>query len=190
MNSLKSLLKRVYTKLTAPLYHRLLRDVTIQVQDAHTISLDYQEKLAAKLLDELVCVRLEMERAVEQVNAAKAEVLALKNPPTNSIGGGVAKTAVLADLNAATGKISDKISDDEIHKIVNEISSHMKIVELACDTQIPMSEILDWRSKYSGLTVNAVRKMRRIEQENEYLKQELARHKLEASVISDAEIFS
>lgn len=180
---MKDFLKHAYRALTAPLYRRLLRDLTIQVQEAHATTLDFHENITARLLDELVCVRLEMARAMEKLEEAKASVLSEK-----TVGVAGNRQALLGAATQNLEKISDKISDDEIHRIVNEISSHMRIVELACDTQIPMSEILDWRSKYTGLTVNAVRKMRRIEQENENLKQELARMKLELSVASDSNI--
>lgn len=181
---MKGFLKKLYTKLTGPLYRRLLRDLTVQIQDAHATTLDYQEKIAAKLLDELVCVRLEMDRAVEQVHQVKESLSESANSSKTS------SATRTENAQSSVSKISQNISDEEIHKIVNEISSHMRIVELACDTQIPMSEILDWRSRYSGLTVNAVRKMRRVEAENEHLKQELARYKLEASVKTDAELLS
>jgi hypothetical protein len=180
----KGLLKKLYTKLTGPLYRRLLRDLTVQIQDAHATTLDYQEKIAAKLLDELVCVRLEMDRAVEQVHQVKESLNAPLDAPK------ISAAPHTQSAHSNISKITQSISDEEIHKIVNEISSHMKIVELACDTQVPMSEILDWRSRYSGLTVNAVRKMRRVEAENEHLKQELARYKLEASVKTDAELLT
>lgn len=180
---MKEFLRRLYTALTAPLYRRLLRDLTIQVQDAHATTLDFHENITARLLDELVCVRLEMARALEKLEEAKA-----LEPNNYSVSLNRKSATKRSTSELVLEKISDKISDDEIHRIVNEISSHMRIVELACDTQVPMSEILDWRSKYTGLTVNGVRKMRRIEQENEYLKQELARMQLELTVASESTI--
>ncbi|HEY9680504.1 MAG TPA: hypothetical protein V6C86_02835 [Oculatellaceae cyanobacterium] len=180
---MKSFLKNLYTLLAGPLYRRLLRDLTVQVQDAHSTTLEYQEKIAAKLLDELVCVRLELERAMNQLEESKQQLTRATNTQQRS-------AHYAKETAVAPSQISDTISDDEIHKIVNEISSHMKIVELACDTQVPMQEILDWRSRYSGLTVNAVRKMRRIERENALLKEELAQYKMREAITDDTGILS
>jgi putative transposase len=86
--------------------------------------------------------------------------------------------------------LTDTVSDEEISKIVNEMTSHMRIVELACEHGLPINQLVSWREKYGGMSPQLVRKTRWLEAENERLKRSLVRMKLEQSVESEAGLYS
>lgn len=157
---MQNFLLKIYNRLTRPLYARIMSDATTQMQQAMALNLEKQEKFAAKILDELILTRLEVEKVVK--------------PPE-------VKTAV---------SLSDTVSDEEISKIVNEMTSHMRIVELACEHALPIEQLVSWREKYGGMSPQLVRKMRWMEAENDRLKRTIVRMKLENSVESEAGLFS
>jgi putative transposase len=156
----RNLLLRLYNRLTRPLYARIMSDATTQVQQALASNLEKQEKFAAKILDELILTRLELERVGKPVE------------------------------DKYKMSLSDTISDEEISKIVNEMTSHMRIVELACEHGLPIEQLVTWREKYGGMSPQLVRKMRWMEAENERLKQTIVRLKLDERVESEAGLFS
>jgi putative transposase len=137
-----------------------MSDTTTQVQQVFADNLEKQEKFAAKILDELILTRLELERLSKPVE-----------PPTSV-------------------SLTDTISDEEISKIVNDMTSHMRIVELACEHGLPINQLVSWREKYGGMSPQLVRKMRWMEAENDRLKRTIVRMKLENSVESEAGLFS
>ena len=157
---MRNFLLRLYNRITRPLYARIMSDTTTQVQQVFADNLEKQEKFAAKILDELILTRLELERLSKPVE-----------PPTSV-------------------SLTDTISDEEISKIVNDMTSHMRIVELACEHGLPINQLVSWREKYGGMSPQLVRKMRWMEAENDRLKRTIVRMKLENSVESEAGLFS
>jgi hypothetical protein len=137
-----------------------MSDATTQVQQAFAANLEQQEKFAAKILDELILTRLELEK--------------ISKPVEEKVG----------------ISLTDTVSDEEISKIVNEMTSHMRIVELACEHGLPINQLVLWREKYGGMSPQLVRKTRWLEAENERLKRSLVRMKLEQSVESEAGLYS
>ncbi len=156
----RNFLLRLYNRLTRPLYARIMSDATTQVQQAFAANLEQQEKFAAKILDELILTRLELEK--------------ISKPVEEKVG----------------ISLTDTVSDEEISKIVNEMTSHMRIVELACEHGLPINQLVLWREKYGGMSPQLVRKTRWLEAENERLKRSLVRMKLEQSVESEAGLYS
>ncbi len=157
---MKSLLTRIYNRLTRPIYARVLHDARIEVQQAFAANLEHQEKFAAKILDELILTRLELEK------------LSRANEITEDI------------------TVSDTVTDEEISLIVNQMTSHMRIVELACEQGLPIEQLVKWRAKYGGMSPQLIRKARWMENENERLKKAVVRLSLEKRVESDAGLFS
>lgn len=158
---MKSLLMRIYNRLTRPIYARVMHDARIQVQQAFAENLEQQEKFAAKILDELILTRLELEKLTKANEAPASDIT-----------------------------VSDTVTDEEISLIVNQMTSHMRIVELACEHGLPIQQLVKWREKYGGMSPQLVRKARWMESENERLKQALVRLSLEKRVESDAGLFS
>ena len=158
---MKSFIMRIYNRITRPIYARVMHDARIEVQQAFAENLEQQEKFAAKILDELILTRLELEK-LSKANEA---------PPV--------------DIT-----VSDTVTDEEISLIVNQMTSHMRIVELACEHGLPIQQLVKWREKYGGMSPQLVRKTRWMEVENERLKQALVRSSLEKRVESDAGLFS
>ena len=149
---------RIYNALTRPIYVRIKHDIKLDFQQLIAAQQEEQEKYAAKILDELIATRLELEKAI---NPGRTDEV-----------------------------VSSEISDDEISEIVNQMTSHMRIVELACEHGYPVKDLVAWREKYGGMSPKLIRRIRKLEAENFRLKQALALQSLEKSVESDANLFS
>ena len=98
---LRHYLFRLFNAITRPIYARLKHDLDLDFQQFLAANLEEQEKFAAKILDELIRTRLELEKAMEPQREA--------------------------DL------VPGEITDEEISDLVNKMTSHMRIVELACE---------------------------------------------------------
>lgn len=159
--NLKGLIRKLYRYLTEPIYARLSRDLTLQVQSALSVNLEYQEKIASRIVDELTAIQIE-----------KA---AGPNAPQN-------------ELHAVS--VVETMTDEEIKVIVNQMSTHVRIIEVACENQISVRELMEMRARYAGMGTAAIRKVRLLEKENLRLKQYLTRVTLENSVDTETGIFS
>jgi DNA-binding phage protein len=94
------------------------------------LNLEYQEEFATKFTDQIVGAHLEIE-----------------------------KFSALIGLD--DGPIDDeKYSNEFIAKLLSRISRESKMTQLAAEYQIPLRNILIWRSKYNQLDAEAIGRMR------------------------------
>lgn len=114
-------------------------------------------------------------RIVDEFTAIQIEKAAGSNAPQN-------------ELHAVS--IVETLSDEEIKEIVNQMSTHVRIIEVACENQISIRELMEMRAKYAGMGTAGIRKMRLLEKENLRLKQYLTRITLENSVDAETGIYS
>jgi putative transposase len=78
-----------------------------------------------------------------------------------------------------------RFSETQIIKILNEAEAGVSVAELCRTHGISQSTLYKWRSKYGGMDVSELRRMRELEEENRRLKQMYAELSLEHAVLKD-----
>ena len=78
-----------------------------------------------------------------------------------------------------------RFSETQIIKILNEAEAGVRVAELCRTHGISQSTLYKWRSKYGGMDVSELRRMRELEEENRRLKQMYAELSLEHAVLKD-----
>jgi putative transposase len=63
-------------------------------------------------------------------------------------------------------------NDEMIVKLLNKADTNLSLIKLANDHQIPTSELFEWKSKYGGMTLAVLKRVRKLESENSRLEQE------------------
>ncbi|HEY9713225.1 MAG TPA: hypothetical protein V6C72_07130 [Chroococcales cyanobacterium] len=143
---MKGLFLKLYDILTEPLYRRLSREMSLQAQSLTKAQLDYQERTATKIMDELL--RLNM---IVQHELGRGD---------QELGTGLPGELV-PDYN--------NLSSAEIETIVRDIDKTMGAIELAHKHQLPLSVILDIKSKFKGMRLSSIERTRHLESEKQEL---------------------
>jgi putative transposase len=78
-----------------------------------------------------------------------------------------------------------RFSETQIIKILNEAEAGVSVAELCRTHGISQSTLYKWRSKYGGMDVSELRRMRELEEENRRLKQMYAELSLDHAVLKD-----
>jgi hypothetical protein len=60
-------------------------------------------------------------------------------------------------------------NEDQMEKVLNKIDSHLALVQQANELQIPLTDLFEWQSKYGGMSAQVIRKVRRLEHQNQLL---------------------
>jgi putative transposase len=142
---MKSFLIRLYELVTAPLYRRLARDLTLQLQTVSKEFVDHQEHLATRFIDELVQLNLRID-SLEAARSAKLQ-------------------AVTPERMDSDGTISN-LEEQEIHEILLELKSSGDLVATCHKRNLPLSTVMEWQTKYGGLDVTSMRRVRLLEEAN------------------------
>jgi hypothetical protein len=138
-------LKQIYYWLLGPMYKRISNETEIRLKEIEAkqvllveervnrlvqLNLEYQEEFATKFTDQIVGAHLEIE-----------------------------KFSALIGLDE--GVVDDeKYSNELVAKILSRISRESKMTQLAAEYQIPLRNILIWRSKYNQMDAEAIGKLR------------------------------
>jgi hypothetical protein len=130
--------------VTAPLYRRLARDLTIQLQEISHSYIDQHERLTAKLVDELL--RLHMRLDDHEARAAAG--LPVAESPMDSL---------------TTGT---EMSPEEIYDLMMEAGRSIDVVELCAKRNISLSAFIRLEAKYRGWNPESIRKARMMEATN------------------------
>ena len=77
----------------------------------------------------------------------------------------------------------NRYTEEQIVRILGEAESGIKIEELIRKYGVSRNTIYRWRSKYGGLAVSDVRRMKQLEEENRRLKQIVADLTLEIDAV-------
>lgn len=80
---------------------------------------------------------------------------------------------------------SKRFSEEQIIGILKQAQAGMKIVDLCRQHGISDVTFYNWRSKYGGMEVSEVKRLKTLEKENKQLKQMLADAMLENRAIKD-----
>jgi len=78
-----------------------------------------------------------------------------------------------------------KFSEQQIITILKESESGMKVADLCRQHGMGQSTFFKWKSKYSGLEVSELRRLKQLEQENLKLKRMFADLSLEHHALKD-----
>ena len=78
-----------------------------------------------------------------------------------------------------------RFSETQIIKILNEAEAGVSVADLCRTHGISQSTFYKWRSRYGGMDVSELRRMRELEEENRRLKQMYAELSLDHAVLKD-----
>jgi putative transposase len=79
-----------------------------------------------------------------------------------------------------------RFSESQIFKILKEAENGVPIPELCREYGMSSASFYKWRSKYGGMDVSMMNRLKELEQENKQLKKMYAESQLKAEVLKDA----
>ncbi len=78
-----------------------------------------------------------------------------------------------------------RFSEEQIINILKQAEAGMKIVDVCREYGISDATFYTWRSKYSGMTVSDLKRLRQLEEENSRLKRLVADQALDIVMLKD-----
>jgi hypothetical protein len=141
---MRDLFIRLYDFITAPLYRRLARDLTLQLQEISSSYVDQHERLTAKLLDEILRLHMRLDD-----NEANTYAQRMSQLPTGH------------DLT-----IGAQLSAEDVHEFLIEVGKSTDLVETCKKYDIPLSTYMQLEAKYRGHDPGAIRRLRLVEATN------------------------
>ena len=78
-----------------------------------------------------------------------------------------------------------RFSEEKIVKILNEASAGRKVVDICRECGISDVTFYKWRSKYGGLGVSDLKRLKQLDIENQQLKKLLADTMLDKQILKD-----
>lgn len=78
-----------------------------------------------------------------------------------------------------------KFSESQIAEVLKEAESGVAVAEVARKHGISAATFYAWRSKYGGMTVSDMQRLRELEQENARLKRMYANQSLELELMKE-----
>jgi len=78
-----------------------------------------------------------------------------------------------------------RFSEEQILSILKEQQAGVKVLEICRKYGISDATFYTWRTKYNGMTVSEVRRLRQLEEENRRLKQLVAEQALDLVALKD-----
>lgn len=79
-----------------------------------------------------------------------------------------------------------RFSDSEILSILKQADGGSPVVELCREHNISAATFYKWRSKYGGMDVSMMTRMKELEAENSRLKKMYAEERLKADILKEA----
>ena len=79
-----------------------------------------------------------------------------------------------------------KFSESQIAGILQEAEAGMAVAEVARKHGVSVATFYQWRSKYGGMSVSGMQRLRELEQENARLKRMYADLSLDHAVLKEA----
>lgn len=80
---------------------------------------------------------------------------------------------------------TSRFTEEQIISILKEQEQGLKVAEICRKHGIADQTFHNWKKKYGGLTVNELRRMRELEQENSRLKRAVADLTLDNQILKD-----
>lgn len=120
--------------------------MSLQAQALTKAQLDYQERTATKIIDELLRLNL-----IVQNELGKGD---------KELGNGLPRELV-PDYSSLTSA--------EIETIVRDLDKTLGVIELSHKHQLPVGAILDIKAKFKSMRLSAIERARELESENQEL---------------------
>lgn len=79
-----------------------------------------------------------------------------------------------------------QFSDNEILSILKQAENGMKVSELCREHNISSATFYKWRSKFEGMDVSMVKRLKTLEEENRRLKKMYAEERLKSQIRQEA----
>jgi len=79
-----------------------------------------------------------------------------------------------------------RFSESQIFKILKEAENGVPVPELCREYGMSSAAFYQWRSKYGGMDVSMMNRLKELEQENKQLKKMYAESQLKAEVLKEA----
>lgn len=79
-----------------------------------------------------------------------------------------------------------KFSESQIIGILNQAESGMPVPQICREHGISSATFYKWRSKYGGMDVSMIKRVKELEEENRRLKKMYAEERLKAEIIQEA----
>ncbi len=135
---------KLYDLITAPLYRRLARDLTLQLQEISKSYLDQHEMLTAKMLDELLRLNIRLEQS-ETTRIARHKALEQLEEPLRE---------------------PHELAPEQIFDLIKESARSLDVVEVCSRHNIPLTMFYELESKYRGLDPSHIRRVKLLEETN------------------------
>jgi len=78
-----------------------------------------------------------------------------------------------------------RFTEEQIIKVLNEAKMGLKVEEVCRKHGISQPTYYNWKSKYVGMTVSEVKRLRALEKENQQLKKLVAELSLDNAALKD-----
>ena len=78
-----------------------------------------------------------------------------------------------------------RFTEEQIIGVLKEADAGMKVADLCRKHGISDATFYNWRSRYGGMDVSEVRRLRQVEEENQRLKRLVAEQALDIQVLKD-----
>ena len=78
-----------------------------------------------------------------------------------------------------------RFTEEQIIKVINEAKMGLKVEEVCRKHGISQPTYYNWKSKYGGMTVSEVKRLRALEKENQQLKKLVAELSLDNAALKD-----
>jgi hypothetical protein len=147
---LMELIRRLYHFITAPLYNKLLREVKAGMQSQIEAQIEYQTTTIGHIVDELTVINLQLEAYAQSPSELHKYLKELE-------------------------KMEDKLSPETIHAVVSGLSKPSGLPQVMSAHGVSALAAIQMETKYHGMNVNAIRRVRQMAKENESLQNELER---------------
>jgi hypothetical protein len=143
---MKGLFLKIYDLITEPLYRRLSRELSLQSQIMAKGQLDYQERTASKMVDELLRLNLIVQNQIGQGRIEYGQGLPDELVPDYS-----------------------SVADTDVEAVVKDIHDTMGAIEICNKHKLPLAAVLDIKSRYQDMSLSSIQRARNLEHEKEEL---------------------
>lgn len=79
-----------------------------------------------------------------------------------------------------------RFTEEQIIKVLDEVKSGLKVEEVCRKHGVSQPTYYNWKSKYGGMTVPEIKRLRTLEKENQTLKKLVADLSLDIVALKDA----
>ncbi len=141
---MKQLFVKIYDLITAPLYRRLARDLTLQLQEISRSYIEQHEMLTAKMLDELLRLNLKIEHM---------EI------------GRIGRNNAMKQLDEPISQ-ENSLTPEQVYSLMKDAQTSLDVVNVCMRNNIPLASFYEIEAKYRGLEPTYIRRVKLLEETN------------------------